>query len=315
MMKKTISLLLALLILLSLCACSTDYNNSRNKLNVVCVLFAEYDFASHISGCTADVKMLLPPGSESHSYDPTPQDIIAIKNADIFICGGGESEEWTKTVLDSVDSEKISVIKMTDICSLKEEEHIEGMQEEKGEDEHGDEREYDEHVWTSPKNAIKILDEIEKVFCENDNENAATYRENAEKYRKEIENLDAKFEEIRKNAVRDEIIFADRFPFRYFADEYSLKYYAAFPGCSSEAEPSAKTVKFLIDKVREDKIPAVFTIEFSNEAIAYAIKEETGVKILGFHSCHNVTKKEFNSGVSYVSLMEKNAENLKEALL
>lgn len=311
-MKKALSLLLALVILFSLCACRINYNKTDGKLSVVCVLFAEYDFANQISGGIADVKMLLPAGSESHSYDPAPQDIISIKNADIFICGGGESEEWTNTVLNSVDRDKISVIKMTEICALKEEEHVEGMQEER-EEEH--ENEYDEHVWTSPKNAIKILNEIEKTFCEKDLKNADAYRENAEKYRKEIEKLDKKFEEIRKNAVRDEIIFADRFPFLYFADEYSLGYYAAFPGCSSETEPSAKTVKFLIDKVREDKIPAVFTIEFSNKAIANAIKEETGVRILSFHSCHNVTKEEFNSGVSYVSLMTQNAENLKEALL
>lgn len=311
-MKKTISLFLALIVILSLCACKSTEKENNDKLSVIAVLFAEYDLASHVSGGTADVTMLLPPGSESHSYDPTPQDIISIKNCDVFICGGGESDSWIDSVLSSVDSDNCAVIKMTEVCELKEEETVEGMQEEKGEE--SDEEEYDEHVWTSPKNAVLILNEIEKVFCEKDEKNADAYRKNAQKYRYEIEELDREFQAVRKNAVRDEIIFADRFPMRYFTDEYSLRYYAAFPGCSSEAEPSAKTVKFLIDKVREDSIPVVFTIEFSNKAIAYAIKDETGAEILEFHSCHNVTKEQFASGVSYISLMRQNLENLKEAL-
>ena len=311
-MKKTISLFLALIVILSLCACKSTEKENDDKLSVIAVLFAEYDLASHVSGGTADVTMLLPPGSESHSYDPTPQDIISIKNCDVFICGGGESDSWIDSVLSSVDSDNCAVIKMTEVCELKEEETVEGMQEEKGEE--SDEEEYDEHVWTSPKNAVLILNEIERVFCEKDEKNADAYRKNAQKYRYEIEELDRESQAVRKNAERDEIIFADRFPMRYFTDEYSLRYYAAFPGCSSEAEPSAKTVKFLIDKVREDRIPVVFTIEFSNKAIAYAIKDETGAEILEFHSCHNVTKEQFASGVSYISLMRQNLENLKEAL-
>lgn len=311
-MKKTVSLLLSLIVILSLCACKSPEKENNDKLSVIAVLFAEYDLASHVSGGTADVTMLLPPGSESHSYDPTPQDIISIKNCDVFICGGGESDSWIDSVLGSVDSYNCAVIKMTEVCELKEEETVEGMQEEKGEE--SNEEEYDEHVWTSPKNAVLILNEIERVFCEKDEKNADAYRKNAQEYRYEIEELDREFQAVRKNAVRDEIIFADRFPMRYFTDEYSLRYYAAFPGCSSEAEPSAKTVKFLIDKVREDSIPVVFTIEFSNKAIAYAIKDETGAEILEFHSCHNVTKEQFASGVSYISLMRQNLENLKEAL-
>lgn len=311
-MKKLICLLLALVTLVSLCACSGDYNKPLDKISVVCVLFAEYDLASHVSGGLADVKMLLPPGSESHNYDPAPQDIISIENADVFVCGGGKSEEWIDTVLSSTKNSSLTVIKMTEICDLKEEEITEGMQEEKGEED--SETEYDEHVWTSPKNAVKILDEIERVFCEKDEKNADAYHKNAASYREEINALDREFEEIRQNAITDEIIFADRFPLRYFADEYNLRYFAAFPGCSSEAEPSAQTVKFLIDKVKEDGVKAVFTVEFSNKAIAYAVKDATGADILEFHSCHNVTKEEFASGVSYVSLMRQNSENLKEAI-
>lgn len=312
-MKKAFSFLIALLLLCLLCACKDENtDNKQQRLSVVTVLFAEYDFANHISGGLADVTMLLPPGSESHSYDPTPQDIIAIKNADIFVCGGGESDSWIDVILDSLDETGAEVIKMTDICQLKEEETVDGMQAEKGEDD--EEVEYDEHVWTSPKNALLIIDEIEKTMCLKDAENAPLYHENALNYKTEIEKLDNDIRKVCAEAQRNELVFADRFPFRYFTDEYSLKYYAAFPGCSSEAEPSAKTVKFLIDKVREDNIPAVLTIEFSNQAIAYAVKEETGAKILRFHSCHNVTKEQFAEGVTYVSLMRSNLESLKEAI-
>ena len=312
-MKKTLSLPLALVLLFSLCACAKGTQNNDGKLNVTAVLFAEYDLARQVSGELADVTMLLPPGSESHSYDPTPQDIIAIENSDIFICGGGESDSWIDSILSTIEDKDMAVIRMAEVCQLREEEIVEGMQSEKGEK--SDETEYDEHVWTSPKNVVLILNEIERSFCEKDPENADAYHENAEKYRNEIISLDAEFKELREKSVRDEIIFADRFPMRYFADEYSLKYYAAFPGCSSEAEPAARTVKFLIDKVRNDEIPVVFTIEFSNRAIAYAVSDETGAKILEFHSCHNVTKEQMASGETYVSLMTRNLENLKEALL
>lgn len=312
-MKRAIAVIMAIVAVLTVSGCRNTENRNNEKLNITAVLFAEYDFASHISGGLAEVTMLLPPGSESHSYDPTPQDIISIKNADIFVCGGGESESWLETVLDSADSNHAHIIKMMDVCEVKEEETVEGMQEEKSESD-SDEAEYDEHVWTSPKNAVLIIKEITNAMCIADEKNAGAYRKNAAEYISEIEALDREFKLLRENALRDEIIFADRFPMRYFTDEYNLKYYAAFPGCSGEAEPSAKTVKFLIDKVRTDNIPAVFTIEFSTKAIAYAINDETGARILEFHSCHNVTKEEFASGVTYVSLMQKNLENLKEAL-
>lgn len=311
-MKKALLSALSLMLIFSLCACGAVKNKDSEKLSVVAVLFAEYDLARHVSGGLCDVKMLLPPGGESHTYDPAPQDIIAIENADIFICGGGESEEWIESVLSSVDKEKTTVLKMMEICDVKEEEIVPGMQEENGEEEN--EVEYDEHVWTSPVNAIKILDEIEKTLCLKDEKNSDAYRKNAEKYREEIEKLDSDFKEVRKTSLRDTLIFADRFPMRYFTDEYDYSYYAAFPGCMAQSEPSAKTVKFLVDKVKEEKIPAVFTIEFSNEAIAQAIKDETGAEILKFHSCHNVTKEEFARGETYVSLMRQNLENLKEAV-
>lgn len=310
MKKIIIAVLCGVLFLSSLCACSKVASESEG-LQIIAVQFAEYDFARQVTGEKGEVSLLIPPGSESHSYEPTPSDIIKILNADIFVCGGGESEEWIDTVLDSVDNDNLTVIKMTEICEVKEEEIIEGMQEEKSE---GDEIEYDEHVWTSPKNAFLIIDAIKDACCKKDNANSDYYQKKAEAYKDEINILDKEFVNTVNNARRAEIIFADRFPMRYFADEYNLTYYAAFPGCSEDAEPSAKTVKFIIDKVKKDNIPVIFTIEFSNKAIANAVKDETGAKILEFHSCHNVTPKDFSDGVTYVSLMKQNLENLKEAL-
>ena len=312
-MKKGILTVLLITLLFSLCACGQKNDNESAKLTVTAVLFAEYDFARQVVGDQAEVSMLLPAGSESHSYDPTPQDIIKIKNSDVFIYGGGESDSWLDSIISSLDTEKTAIISMMELCSLRQEETVEGMQEEKGDEQNG-ETEYDEHVWTSPKNAIKITEEIQRVLSVKDPENSEKYKLGAERFINELKALDDEFSNTVKQAKRDTIVFADRFPFLYFAKEYSLNYSAAFPGCSSEAEPSAATVKFLIDKVKNENIPAVFTIEFSNEAIANAIKDETGCKILSFHSCHNVTKEDFRNGVTYIDLMNQNLENLKEAL-
>lgn len=325
-MKKTISLFLVCIMLFTLAGCN-DLNskqaNSTKGLTVVAAMFAEYDFAKQIVGEHGKVEMLMPAGAEIHSYEPTPQDIINIKNADIFIYGGGESDTWLDTVLDSVDSDRLKIISMMDICELYEEETVEGMEsdhvhDETCEHEHGEEEhlhsEYDEHVWTSPVNAIKIIEEITGVVCEIDKKYENEYKHNSESYIKKIKLLDEQFRETVNNAKRKLMVFADRFPFRYFVEEYGLNYSAAFPGCSHDTEPGAKTIRYLIDKVNSENIPVIFTIENSNEDVARTISDETGAKILEFHSCHNVTKDQLENGVTYVDLMIKNLENLKEAL-
>lgn len=296
------------------------------RLNVVSTIFPGYDFAREIGGDNVNLTMLLPPGSESHSFEPTPQDIITIQNCDVFLYVGGESDAWVNEILESMKPSDMKVISMMDLVEIVEEESKEGMEEDHDhendsdhdhdvDDSHGEEAEYDEHVWTSPVNAMLITKAITEAFCSLDEENASVYRSNMTKYIGELKALDASFREIVKNASRKTLIFGDRFPFRYFVDEYGLDYYAAFPGCSAETEAGAKTVAFLIKKVKDEKIPAVFHIEFSNEKIADAICEGTGAKKLLFHSCHNLTKGEFESGIGYLELMAQNAENLKEALL
>ena len=510
-MKKIISFIILTAMVFTLFGCTANTKNDEDKLKVVTTIFPQYDFVRQIAGDNVSLKMLLKPGVESHSYEPTPADIIAIQDCDLFITVGGENESWVENILKSFDSSKIKVLKLMDCVDVVETEHdhdhdhghshevnpddikdrpltdwegswnsgipfvndgsldgyisglatsngttadveknnllakwkseyntlkfdgdklsINGQAEaqykyagyelvtsengdavwykfeivaetqgmpkyiafndhgtggddhdhedehdheedhdhegaahfhlrygdtsfeeilsienwaptffdasasgtvvnetmsghshsshdEEEEHDHGDdhEHEFDEHVWTSPKNAIKIVNQINEILGMLDSENAESYNEKTQGYITELNNLDSSFREIVDNAARKTLIFGDRFPFRYFADEYGLEYFAAFPGCSTETEPSAGTIKDLIDKVKNEQIPVVFYIELSNMKIANTIIEGTNAKNLLFHSCHNVTSEDFSSGVTYVSLMQQNVETLREAL-
>lgn len=316
-MIKKASLLSALIFLvLALAACSTaPAEPTDGRISVVATIFPQYDFARQIGGDKIKLKMLVTPGGESHSYEPTPQDIKAVRECDIFICAGGESDIWYNTVLKSVEGD-FTVISLMDCVEAVEEEITEGMSEKLslsgGERE--EEPEYDEHVWTSLKNAQIISRAIEEAMSSADEANADFYRRNAEDYINRLSELDRKYGEAVEKAENKTLVFGDRFPFRYLFDDYGLKYCAAFPGCSTESDVSAKTMLFLIDKVKEEKLKAVYYIEFGAKKIADAVAEETETKPLLFHSCHTVSKEDFKNGVTYLSLMEQNLENLKRGL-
>lgn len=317
-MKKWISVIFMLLMsLLMITACVSKEEidlNEKKGLQIVSTVFPGYDFAKQIVGDNAEVSMLLPPGVESHSYEPSPQDIINIQNSDIFIYVGGESEQWVDKILDSMDN-KVITVKMMDAVQLYEEEIIDGMQKEQdSDDEASEEHEYDEHIWTSLKNAQNIVARINEAVVSLDSKNKSVYDKNTKSYIEKLDNLDKEFENLFKTFEKPTLIFGDRFPFRYFVEDYNLDYFAAFPGCSSETEPSASTIAFLIDKVKEKSLNTVFYIEFSNHNIADTIAESTGAKTAMLHSCHNISKKDMDSGVSYYYLMEQNYETLKGAL-
>lgn len=317
-MKKWISVIFMLLMsLLMITACVSKEEidlNEKKGLQIVSTVFPGYDFAKQIVGDNAEVSMLLPPGVESHSYEPSPQDIINIQNSDILIYVGGESEQWVDKILDSMDN-KVITVKMMDAVQLYEEEIIDGMQkEEDSDDEASEEHEYDEHIWTSLKNAQNIVARINEAVVSLDSKNKRVYDKNTKSYIEKLDNLDKEFENLFKTFEKPTLIFGDRFPFRYFVEDYNLDYFAAFPGCSSETEPSASTIAFLIDKVKEKSLNTVFYIEFSNHNIADTIAESTGAKTAMLHSCHNISKKDMDSGVSYYYLMEQNYETLKGAL-
>lgn len=303
-MKRLIAALLCLCLMLCGCTAQPEKPHDETKLQIVCTSFPAYDFAREIAGDRAELTLLIKPGSEVHSYEPTPKDMIRIQESDLFICNGGESEQWAKTLI----TPELNTIYMMD-CVDTVEESADGIYN--AED---GEPELDEHVWTSPLNAIKISEEICNALCKLDTDNAEAYKTNFAAYKAQLMALDREFRQVIKNSGKHTLVFADRFPMRYFALEYGLDCYAAFPGCSSETEPSAKTVAYLIDRVREDKIPAVLYMEFSNQKMADVICEDTGCKKLPFYSAHSVSAEQFEQGVSYLDLMRINLNSLKEAL-
>ena len=328
-MKKILLILIAMCLLLaSFVGCTPNNSNaeSSDKISVISTIFAPYDFIRQIAGDNAEITMLLPPGSESHSYEPTPQDIIKIQNCDVFVYVGGDSDSWVHGILESMDTSNMKIITLMDCVDVVEEEIVEGMEhdydhdedehheDEHDHDEHEHKHEYDEHVWTSPKNAKIIVQKIADVLCGTDPVNAVVYKQNADDYIAQLDELDAKFQDIVDNALHNTMIFGDRFPFRYFADAYGLEYFAAFPGCSTETEASAATIAFLIDKIKAEAVPVVFHVELSNKKMANTLSEETNAKVLLFHACHNVTRDEMAQGITYIDLMNQNVENLKEAL-
>lgn len=303
-MLKRIGLLILSLLLMTGCTTPTK----EQSFNIVVTNFPCYDFVRAITKNDPDIsiKMLIKPGMDSHSYEPTPQDMVAIKESDLFFYVGGESDDWVGSLLADMNPKRI--VKMLDLVSnLKLEEHVEGMEEEKHE-------EHDEHVWTSPKNTMEIVEGLNKRMCALDKNHASKFNKNTENYIEQIASVDYSFKQVVKNAKRKDIVVGDRFPLLYFAKEYGLTYSAAFPGCSEQTEPSAATISYLIDKVKKDHNPAIFKIELSNGQIARTISEETGTKVLTIQSMHNVSAEDFNNGETYVSIMRKNVKAVKEAL-
>lgn len=310
-MKKIFSMVLAFLIIILssfvIASCnkvSTEDDVDNGKIKIVATIFPYYDFARNIAGDKADVKMLLSPGNEPHSYDPSPSDIVSIENCDIFIYNGGESDEWVEGVLESLQNSHIRILKMMDYVDVLNEQ----------ETDHTDSDEFDEHIWTSVRNAQKMSKVISDTLKQIDSENVDYYSNNELIYNRMLSNVDKQIMSVVENSSGNTVVFGDRFPFLYFVSDYGLNYECAFPGCSSETEPSISTVTRLIDFVRDEKVPVVFYLEFSNGKTADLISEDTGAETLEFSSCHNVTKEQFENGVSYISLMQQNAKNLEEAL-
>ncbi|MDO4315442.1 MAG: metal ABC transporter substrate-binding protein [Oscillospiraceae bacterium] len=327
-MKKWIPLLLCILLLTG-CAQTPPERPDDGRLRIVATVFPAYDFARAAGGELADVTLLLPPGAESHSYEPTPADILAVQDCDLFLYLGGESDAWVDTILSAVEMRGAGM-RMIDCVDLLEEETVEGMQSQPGHDHDHEEHDHDghdghdheshglgqvvemdEHVWTSPRNAAAITRAVGEKLAELDAANAAVYAANAEGYAARIDGLDGEFAAFFDSQPSRTIVFGDRFPLRYFAEEYGLDYYAAFPGCGTQTEPSAATIAFLTDKVQAEQIPTVWYIEFSNHLVADSIAEATGARTAMFHTCHNVSGEELAGGATYLSLMEGNLETLR----
>ena len=335
-MKKITALLLALFMLVAaLAGCGKQNDtNQTDKLSIVTTIFPEYDWVREILGEKADnaeITMLLDNGVDLHSYQPTADDIVKISDCDLFIYVGGESDEWVEDALRNAANRNMKVINLLEVLgdSVKTEEIVEGMQEEEYEhedaeehehedaEEHEHEEEADEHVWLSLKNAKMLVRVISKALQELDPDSKDIYAANADAYVKKLSALDAEYQTAVDAASNKTILFGDRFPFRYLVDDYGLRYYAAFVGCSAETEAGFETISFLAKRVDEWKLPSVLTIEGAQHKIAETIVRNTTAKnqrVLTMDSMQSTTSKDVKNGTTYLSVMEKNLSVLKEAL-
>ncbi|WP_028511165.1 metal ABC transporter substrate-binding protein [Ruminococcus sp. NK3A76] len=318
---------------MSLAGCSdSGSSKEEGKVSIVCTIFPEYDWVKSITNgheC-AEITYLLDSGADLHSYQPTAEDILKISDCDLFIYAGGESDTWVPEALENKRNDDMKIINMLDVIGdkAKEEEVKEGMQEEDEHDhDHGDEdhdhdheeeeKEYDEHTWLSVENAKTICKEIADDLCEIDEDHKDVYKKNLESYLSELDALDSDFKAFADSAKNKTLVFGDRFPFRYFTDEYGFDYYAAFVGCSAETEASFETIAFLANKADELNAKTIFTIENSDNKIAQAIIDNTkskDAKIAALHSLQSVTKEQLDADHTYITLMRQNLETLKTAL-
>lgn len=296
--------------------------DSGKKLKIVTTIFPEYDWTRAVLGdreVDVDLTMLLDNGTDLHSFQPAVKDIMKVSSCDLLIYVGGESDQWIEDALESAQNKDMKTINLMEVLgdTIKEEETVEGMQESGHGHEDEDEKEYDEHVWTSLRNASVICGIIAETLEEMDPENKDVYASNAAAYQEKLSNLDTEYQNTVDSAKQNTLLFADRFAFRYLVDDYGLNYYAAFSGCSAESEASFKTVTFLAEKLDELGLKTVLTIEKSDDRIAQTVIENTETKdqkILELNSMQSITSDEIADGVTYLSVIEDNLDVLKEAL-
>ena len=318
--KKILSLLLCAAMALCLCSACGGSPSAKDggggKLSVVAAIFPLYDWTRAIlgDGTDAELTLLLDSGVDLHSFQPTVADVVTISTCDLFIYVGGESDEWVSNALAEAVNPDMAVIDLMDIlgADAAEEEFVEGM--ELG---GADDGAYDEHVWLSVRSARLFCEAIAEALEELDPDNAATYAANADAYCAELDALDADYAETIAAAPLDTVLFGDRFPFRYLTDDYGLRYYAAFAGCSAETEASFETIVFLAAKVDELGLPAVLTIEGSDRSVAETIVANTqtgGQAILTIDSLQSTTSADARAGKTYLGTMRENLTVLAQAL-
>ncbi|MCQ2478085.1 MAG: metal ABC transporter substrate-binding protein [Clostridia bacterium] len=291
-MKRISLLLLIFCIFLSGCGIKPQ----KNKISVVCTNFPVYDFTRAVAGDKADITLLIKPGLEVHTYDPSPSDIFAVNNADLFIYVGGESDEWVKGILSASKVKPLALIDYVDTLN------------EDGEDE------IDEHIWTSPLNAKLMIDKIAKELASADKKNESTYHLNALEYKSKIDAADLKIKSVINSKSEKSVLVADRFPLKYFTEYYGLSYTAALGGCAESSEVSLSKMIDLAETVKEKKYKYIFCTELSSKSVAKALSEQTGTDILEISSAHNVTKDDFNNNITYVDIMNKNALALERGM-
>ena len=301
---------------------SCTKETKENELKIVCTIFPYYDICAEVIGSSENITLLNNSGTDLHNYEPTLRDIKIISECDIFIYGGGMSDSWVENAVRASQNDDIIMIRLMDHVCTYNEEFKEGMQddshdhshddhEHNHEDDHGDIHEIDEHIWLSLDNARVIAEVICESVTEIDAENAKIFENNLTAYTKELKELDNSYRELLSNATKP-LVFADRFPFRYFTEAYDLSYFAAFPGCSTESFASFNTIAFLIKTVNDNNIDYILTIDTDDSSFAKTVADETGSKILTLNSCQSVTQTDIENGATYIGIMKNNFEILSE---
>ena len=312
--KKFFSLcLIVSIISILFSGCSFQSNtNSNNKIKVTASLFPQYDFAKQIAKDKAEVTLLLPPGTESHTFDPSPIDILNISNSDIFLYTGEEMEPWASKIINSIENNDLTICDVSSGIDLKK--TIDNDEHDDHEHEEHHTHNYDPHIWLDPTLAVKMVDNITSSFCSKDPSNSEFYKNNAESYKNDLLNLDNKFKTMIDSSKRKSIVFAGRFAHLYFIERYGLKYISAFDSCSTESEPSVKKISDIVNFINKNHIPVIYYEEFSEPKIANSISEQTGTQSLKFSTLHNVTREQLENNSTYIDLMLENFENLRQGL-
>ena len=320
-MKKGITFLITIILIFSLLVIGISKINkqsqSEEKIKVIATLFPQYDFAKQIGGDKVDVSLLLTPGTETHTYEPTPQDIINVNKADLYIYTGKYMEPWSDKIANSITSntqvlDASKNINLINEEQFEEEHNTTDINEEEHDNSHH--HEYDPHIWLNPQNAIGMVKNIEEELCNIDPQNKEYYQKNAENYINQLESLDTEIETTIKESKKNKIAFGGTFAYAYFIQRYNLQYVSAYDSCGENSEPSVTKVKEVIDYMKENNINVIFYQELSAGKIADTISKETNATKLVFHTIHNASQEEINDGETYISLMQKNLQNLKQAL-
>ncbi|MBR5418967.1 zinc ABC transporter substrate-binding protein [Candidatus Saccharibacteria bacterium] len=283
-----------------------DYSGGR----IISTSFVGYDFARAVAGTDKEMRLLLKPGTDMHSYEPSPQDIIDIQKSQLFIYIGGESEEWVERLLENNEIPAEKTLRLMDFVELKKEEITDDMKGEGFEEED----EYDEHIWTSPKNAMLLVNAIRDKLTSINYDDPTMMDQNAKNYNNHLSQIDEHIREIVEKSEKKVLVFADRFPFRYLVDEYGLHYVAAFPGCAEQTEASSQTISRLISATFGLGVKGVLKIELSSSTLADTVAEAAGVQVYTLHSAHNITMEDYANGITYANIMDANVVVLSEVL-
>lgn len=308
-MKKIIAVFVTFFIIIVITFSVLQKNNittsENDAITVITSLFPEYDFVKQIGKDKVNVKILLTPGTESHTYEPTPSDIVNINKADMFIYTEKSMEPWASKIANSIDSDTV-ILEAGDNINLIELEH--------DHNDHEENHNFDAHIWLDPLNAVKMVNNITDKLCDISPENSEYFRNNANEYIQKLENLDKQIDEAIKTSNSKKLVFGGEFAYTYFINRYNLEFATAYDGCGEGAEPSVLKIKEIVDTMNTENINVIFYQELSEGKIAKQIASETGAKAVVFHTAHNVTNEDLENGITYISIMEENLEKIKEAM-